>query len=137
MRAWKRWWLKEKTKEVMKIELEDELRRNLAYFTGTSRYYGHWSGILYTDGIQYLAEKGECYWLLDGIGVYQHKPIVRRTEFQLWELDVKDDRSALLEMREDTGLPAIVRQEIKYTDFPLDSIRLYFANNVLHLPSEY
>jgi hypothetical protein len=28
-------------------------------------------------------------------------------------------------------------KKIEYTDFPLDEITLYFANNVIHLPSEY
>jgi hypothetical protein len=28
-------------------------------------------------------------------------------------------------------------QEIPFTDFLLDEVKLYFANNVIHLPSEY
>jgi hypothetical protein len=31
----------------------------------------------------------------------------------------------------------VFTKEIEYTDFPLDEITLYFANNVIHLPSEY
>jgi len=31
----------------------------------------------------------------------------------------------------------VFSKEIPYTDSPLDTIKLYFANNVIHLPSEY
>jgi hypothetical protein len=31
----------------------------------------------------------------------------------------------------------VFTKEIEYTDFPLDEITLYFANRVIHLPSEY
>jgi hypothetical protein len=40
--------------------------------------------------------------------------------------------------RELTGNDNIVfAKKIEYTDFPLDEITLYFANNVFLLPSEY
>jgi len=31
----------------------------------------------------------------------------------------------------------VFTKEIEHTDFPLDEIKLYFTNNVIHLPSEY
>ena len=31
----------------------------------------------------------------------------------------------------------VFTKKIEYTDFPLDEITLYFANNIIHLPSEY
>jgi hypothetical protein len=31
----------------------------------------------------------------------------------------------------------VFTKEIEHTDFPLDEIKLYFADNVIHLPSEY
>jgi hypothetical protein len=31
----------------------------------------------------------------------------------------------------------VYTQEIPFTDFPLDEVKPYFANNVIHLPSEY
>jgi hypothetical protein len=45
----------------------EELLTNLAQFTGTTQWYKHplYRGLLYTDGIQYLAENAGCYWLID------------------------------------------------------------------------
>ena len=105
----------------------------LKQFTGTQNYYKHWTGRLrWTDGVQYVAENAGAYWLIDAIASY------RRTEhFQIWELKKHKDNSAVLTMREDTGQPAKVRQEIPYTDFPLDSIKFYKIDGVLLLPSEY
>lgn len=94
---------------------DDGLKKeDLEQFIGTSQYFRHWTGLLYTDGISYLAEEGEAYWLLDSIGSYQRSPNVRNVELQFWELAVRENRSAVLNMRQDTGLPEIVRQKIPY-----------------------
>ena len=107
---------------------ENELRQ----FTGTEQYYRHYLGGLYTDGVQYMAGKAGAFWLLDVIFSYR-----RKEPFQIWTLKVKADKSALVTMREDTGQPVKVRQEIPYTDFPLAEIKLYLIDGVLLLPSEY
>ena len=113
------------------------LEEELAYFTGTEHYYRHWLGFNYTDGISFLAKKAECFWLLDAVGSYQKMPKVKKIDFQLWILKVNENKSAVLEMKEDTDKPALVRQKISYTTFPMQEIELYFQNNVLFLPSEY
>jgi hypothetical protein len=51
-------------------------------------------------------------------------------------LQVRADRSATL-LCDDGNGNVVYTQEIPFTDFPLDEVRLYFANNVIHLPSEY
>ena len=93
--------------------------------------------ILYTDGAQHVAEHGGAYWLLDEIAIIQsYNKAVATEEFQVWTLTVDPDRSATLSF--DDGKSNIVfTKKIEYTDFPLDQITLYFANNVIHLPSEY
>lgn len=114
-----------------KMGLEDELGQ----FTGTVNYYRNFTGLRYTDGIKYLADKAKCYWLIDLVGSYQ--PRLRNVPFQLWELKVKDDNSALAKMREDDGQPVKVTQKIPYTDFPLKDFSFYCVNNVMMLKSEY
>lgn len=105
---------------------------DLKQFTGTEHYYKHWLGrLVYTDGVAFLAENAKAYWLLDAIASYN-----RKEEFQVWDL-VVDGGKAVLTMKEDTGQPLAVRQEIKYTDFPMDHVKLYLKDGVLMLPSEY
>ena len=112
-----------------------DLETKLGKFTGTTRYYRHWLGLLYTDGVQYLAEEAGAYWLVDVVASYQ--PQVRDVPFQLWQLAVGNDRSAEVTMVADVGQPALVQQHVPYTDFPLPNIQLYCIDQVLLLPSEY
>jgi len=119
----------------------EEWINGLDNFTGTSQYYHYPIGnFLYTDGIDFLVESGKCYWLLDVIGSYLLYRHIRAIPFQLWELTVHDDHSAVVTMKEDSDEPVIVKQKIPYTDFPMDYIKLYLIINgdaVLLLPSEY
>jgi hypothetical protein len=81
------------------------LEENLAQFIGTQNYYRHTIGnFMFTDGVKYLAETAQCYWLLDVIASYILKPKIKRIPFQLWELKVNKDKSATVTMREDSGM---------------------------------
>jgi hypothetical protein len=112
----------------------------LSQFTGSSQYFQHPLGVLYTDGVYYMAERGGGYWLIDAIASWQLDPRVQLDpmlqRIQFWTLTVNDDRSALLICERDSDDVA-VSQEIPFTDFPLKSIRLYYQNGVILLPSEY
>ncbi len=112
----------------------------LSQFTGTSQYYQHPFGVLYTDGVQYMAKRGGGYWIIDLIAIWQLHPKVYQDpmlqQIQFWTLTVNDDRSALLICERDTDDIA-VSQRIPFTDFPLKTLRLYFQNGVILLPSEY
>lgn len=114
---------------MMKIEEE------LASFTGTENYYRHWMGLLYTDGVNFLVEKANCYWLLDAVVSYQHE--LNNKRFQIWKLEKKEDSSAVLTMQEDEGAPILIEQKIPYTNFPLESVVLWLENGVIYLPSEH
>jgi hypothetical protein len=115
---------------------EDELSQ----FTGTSQYYQHSLGVLYTDGVQYMAERGGGYWIIDAIAAWQLHPKVHLDpmlqQIQFWTIVVHDDRSATMVCERDTDDIA-VSQQIPFTDFPLKRLRLYFQNGVVLLPSEY
>jgi hypothetical protein len=111
--------------------LEDDLRQ----FTGTQHYYRNFTGLLYTDGIHYLAERAAAYWLIDLVGSYQYK--LRNVPFQVWRIIVSDDQTALITMREDDGQPTKIQQKVLYTDFPLRTLSWYCIDNVMMLKQEY
>ncbi|MCA9731932.1 MAG: hypothetical protein H6696_05510 [Deferribacteres bacterium] len=117
--------------------LATEIEQTLLHFTGSEMFYRHAIGnFVYTEGIQYLAEKAQCYWLLDVIGSYQTGKI-KAVPFQLWELTVNVQNQGVVAMKEDTDEPELVKQNIPFTDFPLKSVQLYFIDGTLLLPSEY
>ena len=106
---------------------------DLAQFTGTSRYYKHWSRrIVYTDGVQFLAEQAGAYWLIDLIASYQ--PI--DTEMQYWML--RADPAGFCAVCKDLDGVVLIEQKFEYSDFPehLLPFTLYLQNGALYLPSE-
>ncbi len=116
-----------------------EIQSNLAQFIGTECYYKHWLGLKYTDGVKYLCDSCQSYWLIDAIASYQTRKFLTDpmlAEFQCWTLKVNPDKSATLTCERNTDDIA-VKQKIPFTDFPLNSIKLYLTDRVLLLPSEY
>ena len=111
------------------------LDAELQSFTGTQNYYRNFTGLLYTDGIQHLAERAGAYWLIDLVGSYQ--PRLRDAPFQAWSIAVNDDRTGQVTMVEDDGEPNRVTQDIPYTDFPLRDFSFYCIDGVMLLKSEY
>jgi hypothetical protein len=112
----------------------------LQQFTGSETLYKHWLGLHFTEGVKYLADQAECYWLLDAIASHQPdlKPDPDLKHFQVWLLQV-DCHRGLLTCWSDSpgqGNPSVY-QGIEFTDFPLPEIKLYLSEGVLLLPSEY
>lgn len=118
----------------------------LAGFSGTEQYYTHpiLNDIVYTDGVRELFQSWECYWLLDAI--VSHQPSMRGVEFQTWELErvfkkVGDDNykptNKFTLKGTDGNKKVIVQQDIDFSDFKDDEVRLFLVDNVLLLPSEY
>ena len=119
-----------------------QIQADLAYFKGTTIYYKHIfpgkSPIIITEGCNYVREKCHAYWLFDAILSYQDDKRLKDVGFQIWELKLQEkDLTWLLTCREDKGKPAIIKQEIPYSDFPLQKITIWVIDNVALLPTEY
>jgi hypothetical protein len=125
--------------ESIAVRIEEMgLDEDLLQFTGSVEFYRHWAGFLtYTEGVKYLADRAKAYWLIDDIASYQTEAKVRQIPFQVWNLDVQQDKQALLTMQEEEGQPPLVTQDIPFTDFPIQSIQLFLYDKVLMLPGEY
>ena len=114
---------------------EDHLKQ----FTGTETWFRHGINpdILFTEGAKYVADEGGAYWLLDAIAIAQlYEKDVAAEEFQGVETQgqSRPDSNARLRGRR---LSRSYKQYIRFTDFPLDAITLWVANNVIYLPSEH
>lgn len=118
-----------------------EALNHLNQFTGTDEYHRNpIGGMLYTDGVLYLAENAQAFWLIDAIASYQ--PQLRKNpslaQMQFWTLDVDlQKHTAVLTCREDSEIPPAVTQNIEYTDFPLVKIELWVEGGILLLPNEH
>ena len=125
----------EKTIEGPETSLREE---DLAQFVGTTAYYPTMFKMLYTDGVRFLADRAQAYWLIDAIASHWiTNEKIRKMNLTFWTLTVDEDMTAVLECFEDIPGALMVRQKIPWTDFPLDKIDLWVNNGVLHLPSEH
>ena len=114
-------------------------RLMLAQFTDSQNFYRHGlvREVLYTEGVEYVGDNAGAYWLLDEIALAQRHIIsVKREDFQVWDLIVNADQTALLTCGDGNGLE-VYSKPIPFTDFPAPGIRFYYADWVIHLPSEY
>ena len=133
-----------------------QIEQGLAQFSGTTVYFEYPLNhhVVYTEGMQYLAEKANAYWLIDAIGSYYHPgnqqmlDAIRRDErlktLQFWRLERLPGHpdEAMLTARADSDCEPFVEQHIEYTDFPLESIDVWAGLGgeqrwVLYLPSEH
>ena len=120
-----------------------QIKDGLREFYCTDGYTRYTFGILLTSGVRWLCENANCFWLVDAIGSYQGDKRVKNDEslqgFQFWTLKVNTEKqTAVLTLERDTD-DVVLTQNIEYTDFPLDTIKLYYSpqDKVLLLPSEY
>jgi len=111
---------------------------DLAHFTGSEVWFRHKlvPGVIYTQGVQYLAEHGGAYWLLDKIASLQLERRIRAEEFQSWTLVVNPDGSGTVEAEDGNG-NVLHSEFIRSTDFPLDRITVWVEHGVMLLPSEH
>jgi hypothetical protein len=123
----------------MKTQTAVQLKHNLSQFTGTEQYHRMLPTFVVTDGVKYLMDEADCYWLTQLFGLH------------LVDIDFNDEQFTVLKLTrkghvavvriEDGNGGVLVKQKIDYTDFVLDSITLYASWGGEHwvcmLPSEY
>ena len=114
-------------------------KAELSRFTGSEHWYRHGinRSVLFTDGAKYVADAGGAYWLLDEIALAQRgEKAVAAQEFQVWTLTVNADRTARFVCEDGNG-NTVFEKAIPFTDFPADTVTLWFENNTIYLPSEH
>jgi hypothetical protein len=118
----------------------NDLELELKQFTVTTAYHRLYPKIVLTDGALFLANKAECFWLMDVYASHLLTGIDGENEpFTVLKL-VKEDFAANVTI-EDGNDNALATQHIEFTDFALTSITLFGCwcgeYWVVMLPSEY
>lgn len=118
--------------ETLSLEALDQ-------FHGSESFYKHplFRQFVYTEGVQYVAEQGEAFWLLEKI--FACKQCVEKLQnerFLAFTLTKKDQGGASFSV-EDGNHNALYSENILFTDFPLQTITFWFVGETLLLPSEY
>lgn len=121
----------------------NKIKAELQQFIGSETFYKiPLIGTKFTDGIKYLADAAECFWLVTDASVIA-KSLMSKSYFitvdfkRLSEKERAEKQcEALINYSDGNG---IIYETHRYnvTDFPLDELRLFFVDNTLMLPSEY
>ena len=126
---------------------KEEIQDKLDLFHGTEEYFRHTvigsgSGLLLTDGTNFLRKEAKCHWLFDEIYFAMMK--IRNEDFLSFNMEVSDSSSAQIKIDDGNG-NILYEKDILFTDFPLDKINLFIidqrrglnTNIVVMLPREY
>jgi hypothetical protein len=103
-----------------------EIRNFLAQCYGSDRPYIKHSlvkRLVMTDTVGTLREMADCFWLVDVIASYQSELLEQ--PFQVWQFKCNTELKLGTVTCEDGNGNELVRQEIEYTDFPLDELTLW------------
>lgn len=125
----------------MRIE-QKQIMQELSQFTGTEAYHkaSFFGNLVLTDGMNYLRNKLNCFWLIDIVASVQHlKEIQEEKNFIVWLIEVKKDKSFIVTAWNDTPYESskLYEQKGEYTDFILDRFEFYQESEVLLLKSEH
>lgn len=123
----------------MKTEVNvQEIENNLSMFNGSETVYQTSRlkpNLVHTEGVKYLADNCQCYWLLDIImsisGMQRFEPFIACTLKRN-----KTGNGAKFEATDGNGRRLYV-QVIPYTDIPLKEVTLWLSNDCIYLPSEH
>ena len=96
----------------------------------------------YTNGLKYLANVADCYWLITDISVIakslMDKSYFITIDFKRLSEEDQDFSGYEAEITYSDGNGTIFETyRYNFTDFPLDELRLFFVDGTLMLPSEY
>lgn len=115
--------------------LNDEL---IEFCGGSFHSYKHaFTTRNFSDGIKYVRETFNCFWLIDKILL---NSVRISAPFQTWKLSRIYNGQARTEnfylTCEDGNGGELFSEKIQSSDFPGDLIELFLQNNILYLPSE-
>jgi len=123
-----------------KIEDMKALISWCAQFTGTEHHYKHFAtNYKYTDGVKGLADKAQCWWLIDDLAIEaQHSTAVPKDDISFAVLTVNKDKSATLIVQKDKNDTIYLTKKYTWVNFPVGVFpNLWLQNDVIFLSDEY
>lgn len=121
----------------------NEIKNALQHFNGTEMFYSMpIAKSKFTDGLKYLTEVAQCFWLITDACVIgnslKDKSYFITIDFKrLPEEEQHQQQCEAVIIYSDGNDNILKTQKYVSTDFPLDKLRLFYVDNTLMLPSEY
>ncbi len=121
----------------------NQIKAGLQQFCGTQTLYSiPLLQTRFTDGLKFLADKAECYWLITDVSVIAKSLMAKSyfvtVDFKRLSQEEREAQQCEATITYGDGNGNILEtHRYTVTDFPLDELRLYFTDNTLMLPTEY
>lgn len=132
-----------------KQEKADKINSTIGGFTG-SETFTRWSPLyrtrVLTEGVKFVANTANAYWLMDVIGSYQQEAAFKSEDFQVRKIVTDLEKGTCVVTCTDgdkgNGPVTLCKQRIPSTDFPLAEFTPWAERNELVgvtilLPSEH
>lgn len=123
---------------------EQEILNALGHFTGTEGYhrFSILSKMVLTDGMKYICDSCQSYWLMDIVAsVQQEDKIIENQNFIVWRIKLNETGKGFnVSAYRDSPFNKenlLYEQVGGYTDFPLKEFVFYQCDNVILLTQEY
>ena len=109
------------------MKTKAEILEGLGNYYGTLAYHRISPKLVLTDGMKYLCESAECFWLADLVNsvLYDKKIFSYIKRYSPVVVSVKLDGNGGAVVK----IGKIYEQKIGATDFPLESFEFYVADN--------
>jgi len=127
---------------------QDQLKFELAQFTGTEKWYRHAlnRNLIYTDGVKFLAENGGeqgAYWFIDKVAC-EIAPLLKSKNERFGCINLcvgVIDKNQAMVLVTDGNDKQLAASHIHYTDMQSGDWKFYLIDDETHmtllLPSEY
>jgi len=122
----------------------EQILSELGNFTGTENYhrFSILSKMVLTDGMKFLCDSCESYWLMDIVSsVQQEDKIIKNSNFIVWRIKLNDnDKGFVVSAYRDSPFNKdnlLYEQVGGYTDFGIKEFEFYQCGKVILLTGEY
>jgi len=108
------------------MKTASEIKNFIAHCYGSDSPYIKHSlvkRLVFTESVNWIRQAADCFWLVDVVASYQHE--LMKQPFQVWKFTCNTESKQGTVTCEDGNGHELVRQEIEYTDFPLDELVLW------------
>jgi len=109
--------------------------KSLGNFHGSEHYYRLMGGINATDGVHYVMQNGYSWLVTDAAVILRMEPKVRGQDFVVVRLKLLPEGGGKVTYEDGNG-NILYEQSYEWTDAKKE-LKLFFADNVIMLASEY
>jgi hypothetical protein len=90
------------------VKIREEIRSGLKEFRGSEKVHRLYGGVVCTDGVRWLMDAADCWWLISIICSYQNEEVIQHFGgYQFWNFTFQDN-AGVVTARADSDKPILI-----------------------------